>query len=145
MKFWMAGLAIAAASTMAHGAGHTMMVFQDPYCGCCGEWVQYMKDNGFQIQTIQTRNMGQVKQKLGVPAELSSCHTAVLTETGQLVEGHVPVNVVEKMMADSTVKGVAAPGMPHNAPGLNLTCTITTTSTEALRTSVGRPVGKLVS
>jgi len=42
----------------------------------------------------------------------------VVEGTGQLIEGHVPANVVHKLIADSSVKGVAAPGMPLNAPGM---------------------------
>jgi hypothetical protein len=62
--------------------------------------------------------MASVKQKLGVPMKLSSCHTGVVEATGQIIEGHVPANAVNKLLADSSVKGVAAPGMPLNAPGM---------------------------
>ena len=41
-----------------------------------------------------------------------------MDKTGQLIEGHVPSNVVHKLLANAKVKGVAAPGMPLNAPGM---------------------------
>ena len=69
-------------------------------------------------RAIKTTDIVSIKKELGVPMELSSCHTGVLTSTGQLVEGHVPANVVHKLLADASVKGVAAPGMPLNAPGM---------------------------
>lgn len=49
---------------------------------------------------------------------LSSCHTGLVNATGQIIEGHVSAKVVNKLLADSSVKGVAAPGMPLNAPGM---------------------------
>jgi len=118
MKKWLAGLLMATTSSFVFAADNAMTVFQDPNCGCCGAWVQYMQDEGFEVNVVKTNNIVAVKQKLGVPMQLSSCHTGVLTNTGQLVEGHVPANVVQKLLANPSVKGVAAPGMPHNAPGM---------------------------
>ncbi|HLR77877.1 MAG TPA: DUF411 domain-containing protein [Burkholderiaceae bacterium] len=118
MKSWLVAIAMAVTSTSAYAASHAMTVYYDPNCGCCGEWVQYMQDSGFEITAIKTPYMVPIKQELGIPAELSSCHTAVLEGSGQIVEGHVPANVVHKLLADSSVKGVAAPGMPLNAPGM---------------------------
>src|SRR5690625_6616196 len=71
-----------------------------------------------EVTAIKTTDIVSIKKKLGVPRELSSCNTGVLTSTGQLVEGHVPANVVHKLLADASVKGVSAPGMPLNAPGM---------------------------
>src|SRR3546814_2176581 len=62
--------------------------------------------------------MASIKQKLGVPMALSSCHTGVVNSTGQIIEGHVPASAVQKLLADSSVKGVSAPGMPLNSPGM---------------------------
>ncbi|NYT64303.1 hypothetical protein H0A66_18475 [Alcaligenaceae bacterium] len=38
--------------------------------------------------------------------------------TGQIIEGHVPAIAVNKLFVDSSVKGVSAPGMLLNAPGI---------------------------
>lgn len=105
-------------SSLAQAGGPALTVYQDPNCGCCDGWAQHMRDSGFDVTAIKTRDMAQVKQRLGVPVELASCHTAVIETTGQRVEGHVPANVVRRMMTDMRVKGVAAPGMPQNAPGM---------------------------
>jgi len=77
-----------------------------------------MRESGFDVKAIQTADMTSIKQKLGVPPRLGSCHTAVVESTGQIIEGHVPASAVNKLLADSSVKGVAAPGMPLNAPGM---------------------------
>jgi len=93
-------------------------VYQDPNCGCCGAWVQYMQAEGFTVESIKTPNVNAFKQQYGVPPALASCHTGVVQETGQIIEGHVPANAVRKMLASPSVKGVSAPGMPMNSPGM---------------------------
>src|SRR5690606_29348460 len=105
-------------STMAYASEGGLTVYQDPNCGCCSGWADHMRGAGFDVKQVKTNDMASVKEKLGVPAQLGSCHTAVVHATGQVVEGHVPENVVRKMLADPSVKGVAAPGMPTNAPGM---------------------------
>lgn len=118
MKVWLAIATLAAASSAVHAADSAITVYQDPNCGCCSGWVDHMRDAGFQVKAIKSTDMASIKQQLGVPMALASCHTAVIDDTGQLVEGHVPANVVHKLLADTTVKGVSAPGMPLNAPGM---------------------------
>lgn len=93
-------------------------VYQDPNCGCCSEWVRYMESEGFKVESIQTSDVNAYKQQFGVPPKLASCHTAVIEQTGQVIEGHVPAAAVRKMLTDASVKGVAAPGMPMNSPGM---------------------------
>jgi len=118
MKVWLAMAALAVASSAVHATDRAITVYQDPNCGCCSGWVDHMRDAGFKVKAIKTNDMASVKQKLGVPMELASCHTGVVEGTGQLVEGHVPSNVVDKLLASASVKGVSAPGMPLNAPGM---------------------------
>lgn len=104
---------VMASTTPAH-----ITVFQDPGCGCCSGWVEHMVSEGFNVTTIKTPDVVAHKLRLGVPPELGSCHTALVSGSGQVVEGHVPASVVRKMLADPSVKGVSAPGMPTNAPGM---------------------------
>lgn len=118
MKLWLAAAALAAASSFAHAADTAITVYQDPNCGCCTGWVKHMRESGFDVTAIKTADMASIKQKLGVPPKLGSCHTGVVNATGQIIEGHVPANAVNKLLADASVKGVSAPGMPLNAPGM---------------------------
>lgn len=110
------GLMVAGQPAWAQGPAIT--VHQDPNCGCCGGWAQHMRENGFDVKVILSSNMYAVKQAHGVPMELASCHTARVDATGQIIEGHVPANAVRKMLLEPTVRGVAAPGMPVNSPGM---------------------------
>lgn len=118
MKLWLVAAALTAASSLAQAAGTAITVYQDPNCGCCTGWVEHMRESGFDVTAIKTADMASVKQKLGVPSQLGSCHTGLVEATGQIIEGHVPANAVNKLLADSSVKGVSAPGMPLNAPGM---------------------------
>lgn len=118
MKTWLSTIVLAFVASFAQAAGTSLTVFQDPNCGCCMGWVEHMRDAGFDVKVIETADMLTVKQKLGVPLELGSCHTGVVNSTGQIIEGHVPANAVNKLLADSSVRGVSAPGMPLNAPGM---------------------------
>lgn len=58
-----------------------------------------------------------IKQKLGVPRALQSCHTAVVG--GYVIEGHVPADVIDRLLRERpSVVGLAVPGMPVGAPGM---------------------------
>lgn len=105
-------------SSLALAQAPAVTVYQDPNCGCCEGWAQHMSEAGFEVKSVKTQAMWQVKQQLGVPAELASCHTAVVEQTGQRLEGHVPAHVVKRMMSDASIRGLAAPGMPANSPGM---------------------------
>ena len=118
MRVLFAAVALMTTTSFSHAAGNAITVYQDPNCGCCSGWVDHMRDAGFEVNAIKTGSMVSIKQKLGVPMTLSSCHTAVVEGTGQIIEGHVPVSAVNKLLADSSVRGVSAPGMPLNAPGM---------------------------
>ena len=111
-------LSAIAAGHSAWAQAPAITVHQDPNCGCCGGWAQHMRDSGFDVKVILSSDMYAVKQSHGVPLELASCHTARVEGTGQIIEGHVPANAVRKMLLDPSVRGVAAPGMPVNSPGM---------------------------
>ncbi|NYT61042.1 CopG family transcriptional regulator [Alcaligenaceae bacterium] len=118
MKVIALSAALMFTSAFALAATDSITVYQDPNCGCCTGWADHMREAGFTVKAIKTSQMASVKEKLGVPVELASCHTAVMESTGQIVEGHVPATAVDKMLANRSIKGVAAPGMPVNSPGM---------------------------
>lgn len=90
--------------------------YQDPSCGCCGAYADYLDANGFQVKRINSNNMGAIKQKLGT-ANAASCHTVVIGD--YVVEGHVPVAAINKMLSEKPeILGITIPGMPMNAPGM---------------------------
>jgi hypothetical protein len=61
--------------------------------------------------------MDMVKDNLGVPAKVRSCHTGQVGK--YLVEGHVPAEDIRRMLEEKpAIAGLAAPGMPASAPGM---------------------------
>jgi hypothetical protein len=94
-----------------------MRVHKDPNCGCCGGWIDHLRAAGFAVTAIDTDRMSAVKARLGVPAELASCHTAELGD--YVIEGHVPAAAIDRLLAERPrAKGLAAPGMPIGSPGM---------------------------
>jgi hypothetical protein len=101
----------------AFATGDEVVMYKDPNCGCCGKWAEHMREHGFKVKEVATREMGVVKREAGVPQALGSCHTAKVG--GYVVEGHVPAADVRRMLADKpAIAGLSAPGMPLGSPGM---------------------------
>jgi hypothetical protein len=95
----------------------TITVYKTATCGCCGKWVEHMTNAGFAPIVKDLPEVGSTKAKLGVPADLQSCHTTVVD--GYVVEGHVPADVVRQLLKERPkVTGIAVPGMPMGSPGM---------------------------
>lgn len=116
-----AGLAltsIGAARLLARSSAPTAItVYKSASCGCCGKWVDYIRANGFAPTVHDEEDMEGIKDDMGVPKAVRSCHTAVIGK--YVVEGHVPVEDIRRLLKDHlAVAGVAAPGMPQSSPGM---------------------------
>lgn len=96
-----------------------LVVHRSASCGCCEKWLQHMKKHGFLVKDVLEEDMDAVKDQLGVPASLRSCHTGEVA--GHLVEGHVPAGDLKKLLgAKSGPFGLAVPGMPVGTPGMEM-------------------------
>ncbi len=99
-----------------------LTVYKDPNCGCCEQWVTHMAAAGFRPAVHDVSDLAAVKARLGVPAALHSCHTAVVG--GVVVEGHVPAADVRRFLRErprvgrAAARGLAVPGMPAGSPGM---------------------------
>jgi len=97
----------------------TVTVYKSPTCGCCASWVELMRQAGFDVKTVDTEQLTQVKAEAGVPAALQSCHTAVIGD--YVFEGHVPVQTVIRFLEEKPeVAGLAVPGMPVGSDGMEM-------------------------
>lgn len=97
--------------------GKEMTVYKSPYCGCCTKWIDIMKEKGFNVTTIMSNNMNNIKAKVGITPKTSSCHTAIVD--GYIVEGHVNYSAVKKMLTQKPdILGITVPGMPIGSPGM---------------------------
>lgn len=106
-------------SSRAASAKPKMTTYRSPSCGCCGKWVDAARKAGFDVAVVATDDVHRIKAKHGVPAELFSCHTSVVS--GYVVEGHVPFDAVKRLLARRPkVKGIAVAGMPAGTPGMEV-------------------------
>lgn len=119
MKNFILALALALPAAMpAWAAGEIVEVYKSPNCGCCGKWVQHMQQAGFDVRTHDVADVSPARAKLGMPERYASCHTAVVG--GYVVEGHVPADDVKRLLKEKPKAiGLAVPGMPQSAPGMD--------------------------
>ncbi|MBP0440135.1 DUF411 domain-containing protein [Tianweitania sediminis] len=93
-------------------------VTKDPNCGCCTGWAEHIEAAGFPVRIVESQNMDAIKQRLGVPPALYSCHTAEVD--GYVVEGHVPAAAIQRLLTERpAATGLAVPGMPAGSPGMD--------------------------
>lgn len=98
-------------------AGTPITVYKSSSCGCCAKWVDYLRANGFAATVRDEEEMDRIKDQLGVPQALRSCHTAIAEK--YLIEGHVPASDIHRILAERPkIAGLAAPGMPAQSPGM---------------------------
>jgi hypothetical protein len=92
-------------------------VYKSPSCQCCSKWVSYLRKNGFEVVTKDDVPLEPLKTKFGIPHSLAACHTA--TVNGYVIEGHVPVTDIHRLLAEKPrARGIAVPGMPVGSPGM---------------------------
>lgn len=95
----------------------SMTVYKEPTCGCCTKWVEHIEQHGIRVDARDVPDVWAVKDQLGMPRELGSCHTAVIG--GYIVEGHVPADIIKRMLRERpAIAGIAVPGMPMGSPGM---------------------------
>lgn len=99
--------------------GIQVVMYQNPSCGCCGEWVKHMESNGFSVEVHKfDENVNDVKRRENITQDIASCHTAYVG--GYLVEGHVPARDIKRLLSEqpTDIRGLTVPGMPVGTPGM---------------------------
>ena len=93
------------------------ILYKNPACGCCLNYVAHLERADLRVVVHNTADVYAVKHRYGVPDELYSCHTMVIG--GYVVEGHVPVPAVLRLLAERPdITGIALAGMPAGSPGM---------------------------
>jgi hypothetical protein len=96
----------------------TVAVTKDPACGCCEKWVAHLRESGF-TATVTEGPVNPLKVRVGVPRDLTSCHTAQVG--GYVIEGHVPASAIKRLLVEKPEgTGLAVPGMPVGSPGMEV-------------------------
>ncbi|MBW8807994.1 MAG: DUF411 domain-containing protein [Lysobacter sp.] len=96
-----------------------VLVHKSPTCGCCGLWVEHLRQAGFPVEVRDQENIHPIKERLGIPFGKGSCHTAQVD--GYVIEGHVPVQDIKRLLAERPqARGLVLPGMPAGSPGMEM-------------------------
>jgi len=93
-------------------------IYKNPNCGCCEQYADYMRQNGFEVTVKPTHDLTMIKRRYGVPEQFDGCHTMLID--GYVVEGHVPLNAINRLLTERpSIKGITLPGMPQGSPGMS--------------------------
>jgi len=94
-------------------------VVRSPDCGCCGAWIDHLRESGFSVEEILSDDVDAFKDQHAVPQPLRSCHTAIVG--GYVIEGHVPAKSIRALLDQKPdAVGLAVPGMPIGSPGMEM-------------------------
>ena len=97
-------------------ADQVVEVWKDPTCGCCKEWIAYLRDAGFAVTAHDSGNVA-ARAKAGIATQYGSCHTALID--GYAIEGHEPVREIRRLLKERPAAiGLAVPGMVIGSPGM---------------------------
>ena len=106
-------------TAVAGGAAQSIHVYKSPTCGCCGDWIDHLEENGFDVTATDTDDMGKIKADAGLIPGLGSCHTAFVGD--YVVEGHVPADDIKRLLSEAPkATGISVPGMPIGSPGMEM-------------------------
>ena len=93
------------------------VVYKSPWCGCCTGYSEALRAAGYTVREEKHEDMNPIKERLGVPIGMTSCHTTVID--GYVIEGHVPLAAVERLLTERPdLHGITLPGMPQGVPGM---------------------------
>jgi hypothetical protein len=94
-------------------------IWKSPTCDCCKDWMAHLEANGLEIAKVHAVGNTGARGRLGIPAALGSCHTALIG--GYAIEGHVPAADIQRLPKErpAGAVGLAAPGMPVGSPGMD--------------------------
>ena len=78
-----------------------------------------MEAAGFETTVHVDNDLVPIKESVGLPYGLGSCHTAKIQ--GYFIEGHVPAADVKRLLAERPdARGLTVPGMPLGSPGMEV-------------------------
>ncbi|PSL21807.1 DUF411 domain-containing protein [Shimia abyssi] len=112
-------LTLVSAGSVAASTRPMVQVMKDPGCGCCGAWIEIMRQSGFEVKPFDAdwETLARFKAENGVNQDMVSCHTAIVDD--YVIEGHVPPKDVWRLLTERPdAIGLAVPGMPIGSPGM---------------------------
>ncbi len=95
-----------------------IIAYYNPGCKCCTEYFDLLEKKGYKIKRVEvdSTTLYEKKNELGVPVDKRSCHT--MKVGNKFIEGHVPVEGIEKVLSSKKAKGVYSPHGVHSGFGV---------------------------
>lgn len=110
---------LGAVAAESGAAKDLIKVYKTESCGCCKLWVTHLEQAGFAVEVQNLTDLGSIKERVGLPYGLGSCHTGEVG--GYFIEGHVPANDVKRLLRERpAARGLTVPGMPLGSPGMEV-------------------------
>lgn len=103
----------------AHQGSQEIKVFRSPNCNCCHKWISHLEKHEFNVIDVLTDDVVSVKEKVKLPHQMASCHTAIID--GYIIEGHVPADDIKRLLTEKPdIAGLSVPQMPVGTPGMEM-------------------------
>jgi hypothetical protein len=118
-RLLLAGFALVAARPTRAAGTPVLELWKSRGCTCCAAWAGHFEAADFHVLVHELDDVDPIRVELGVPKELTGCHTARVGR--YVVEGHVPVEPVQRFLTEQPDwLGLAVPGMPLGSPGMEV-------------------------
>ena len=99
--FWLSGNNQAAAVPRdSNGEMYEIISYRSDTCGCCIVHGDYLSDRGYEVEQVNIEDMATIKDEYGVPGELTSCHTTIVKDGKYIIEGHIPTEAIDELLAE---------------------------------------------
>lgn len=118
----MAVLLLAASAGYAQAEEAPLVtVYKELSCRCCDAWVSYLRSGGFPVDVHNVPDVRPYRRNFGVADRFGACHTALVESRHRVLEGHVPIPEIRRLLADQADQAViTVPGMPRGSPGMEI-------------------------
>lgn len=94
-------------------------VYKQDSCRCCEAWVSYLRRGGFPVDVRNVPDVRPYRRNFGVADRFGACHTALVQGRHRVLEGHVPIPEIRRLLAEQADRAViTVPGMPRGSPGM---------------------------
>ncbi|WP_324545361.1 DUF411 domain-containing protein [Accumulibacter sp.] len=78
---------------------------------------EHVRQNGFDVKAHDVEDVSAMRQKLGMPDRLGSCHIAKIA--GYVVDGHVPTADIQRLLKEKPkALGLSVPSMLPGSSGM---------------------------
>lgn len=85
-------------------------VYRQHGCTCAIAWARKLESEGFIVALYETHDLHAIRRYLRTPAEYRGCHVAEINH--YFIEGHVPGDVLKRLMSDHP-KGMGVAVVSH--------------------------------